>query len=467
MLSNRRSFLKHSALAGSALGLNCLLPRLARAAVPRYGGNIPGFGPLVPTPSENTGEVLLAVPEGFKYNLLIRRDNPMSDGRLFPPNADGMGAYDLNGLVRLVCNVERATGSPPLGAYPYDPRAIGGTVSLTVDPETRLLTDSAAGSNDKAFVSSSGTVRNCAGGVSPWGTWLTAEESALGPVHSTAVTKQHGYIFEVPAFYNGETAVQPLKNLGLHYPEAAVVDPATGIAYITSDRNPCGTFRFVPDTPGSLTGSGRVQMLAIDGHPEYDTRTGQQVGVKLPVTWVDIDDPSNEEKYSRPITAADRNNPYGAWYTYFQGLEKGGATFSRGEGIVHSRNSIFFATTDGGDARLGQIFELHLKNNDVQQLELIYESTDPLAMESPDNITISPLNNNIIVCEDGAGGDYLHLLRRSGNHVYRLAENLVTGFTTSEWAGACFSPDGKTLFANVYSAGAVFAIWTDHWGTIN
>lgn len=451
MRHDRRSFLTRSALAGGSLvGLDFLLPRLARATVPRYGGTIPGFGPLVPRESENTGEVLLAVPEGFKYNLLIRRNDLMSDGRSFPQNADGMGAFDLDGAVRLVCNVERGAGSPPLGALPWDPKALGGTISLTVDPVTRLLTD--------AFVSASGHVRNCSGGITPWGTWLTCEESNLGP--SATLDKQHGYIFEVPAYATTETALEPLYNLGLHFPEAAVVDPGTGIVYITSDRNPCGTFRFVPDTPGNLAGTGRVQMLAIAGHAApgvgYDTRTGQQVGVRLPVAWVDIDDPSNEAAYR-----AD------ALYTYKQGLAKGGATFSRGEGAVYSRNSVFFACTNGGDAGLGQIFELHLKNNDVQELELIFESTDAAALAAPDNICASPLDNNIVICEDGSGAEYLHLLRRNDNHIYRLAENLYPGQTGSEWAGACFSPDGRTLFANIYGPGAVFAIWTDRWGTIN
>ena len=451
MRHDRRSFLKRSALAGGSLvGLNFLLPRRAGATVPRSGGPIPGFGPLVAKPSENTGEVLLALPEEFKYNILIRSGVTMGDGRTFAPNADGMGAFALGDQVRLVCNVERGAGSPALGALPWDPKATGGTIALTVDPVTRLLTDS--------FVASSGTVRNCSGGITPWGSWLTCEESNLGP--SATLDKQHGYIFEVPADATTETAVVPLYHLGLHYPEAAVVDPETGIVYITSDRTPCGTFRFIPHMPGHLAGPGRVQMLAIQGAMEpgvgYDTRTGQQVGVKLPVTWVDIDDPSNEVAYR-----AD------ALYTYKQGLAKGGATFVRGEGAVYSRNSVFFATTNGGDMGLGQIFELHLKNNDVQELELIFESTDEAALAAPDNMCASRLNNNLIICEDGNGAEYLHLLRRSGNQIYRLAENLYPGQTGSEWAGACFSPDGQTLFANVYTPGAVFAIWTEHWGTVN
>ena len=214
-------------------------------------------------------------------------------------------------------------------------------------------------------------------------------------------------------------------------------------------------FRFVPDSYGNLAGTGRVQMLAIQGMPQYDTRSGQRVGVKLPVSWMDIDDPSNEAAY-----AAD------ALYTYRQGLAQGGAIFSRGEGAWYGRNAVFFACTNGGDARLGQIFVLHLKNNDVQELELMFESTVEEQMAAPDNICVSPSGNNLIICEDGSNAEYLHLLRRSGNQVYRLAQNIYPGQEGSEWAGACFSPDGKTLFANLQSASTVFAIWTDRWGTI-
>jgi len=89
-------------------------------------------------------------------------------------------------------------------------------------------------------------------------------------------------------------------------------------------------------------------------------------------------------------------------------------------------------------------------------------------MAAPDNMCVSPSGNNMIICEDGSGAEYLHLLRRSGNQIYQLAENIYPGQTGSEWAGACFSPDGKTLFANLQGASVVFAIWADRnrWASI-
>jgi secreted PhoX family phosphatase len=425
-----------AALASGVLGLKGLGVRLARA------GATPILGNLQRTAAENTGEYQLSLPEGFHYNVLLRRGDTMSDGRPSPGNADGMAAFGYHGKIRLVRNHERGAG-PAMGnaALAYDPGAAGGTTTLTVDPRTRLLMES--------FVSLSGTLNNCAGGATPWGTWLSCEET------NRSIQKQHGYIFEVAANASGEVAGVPLENMGLLYPEAVAIDPETGIAYITMDRNPGGIFRFIPDEYGVLRGPGRVQMLAVGGRPQYDTRTGQQRNVKLPMAWVDITTPTPEAAYRSDSRLA-----------YREGLALGGATFASPEGMWHSRTSVFFSCTSGGDKSLGQIWELRLQK-DNQLLELIYESADTRQLDSPDNLCATPSGNNLIVCEDGSGAEYLHLLRRDGSNIFRLAQNIVPGFEQSEWAGACFSPDGKTLFANLQDPSMTFAIWTDHWQTID
>jgi secreted PhoX family phosphatase len=443
---SRRSFLKHAMAIGGAAGLSTFSPRFARAATQIWGTSIPGFSELVPTPSENTGEMLLALPEGFKYNILSRTGQVMSDGRPTPSNADGMGAFQYGNTIRIVRNHER-DGGPVQGnpALAYDTSASGGTTTLTVDPVTRMLLED--------FVSLGGTIRNCAGGTTPWGTWITCEETNA---YRAGTMKQHGYCFEVPAFATGQVAAVPLAGMGLLYPEAVAIDPSTGIAYITMDRNPSGLFRFIPNQYGVLSGSGKLQMLAVQGMPQLNTSIGAPLNVKLPVTWVDITSPTPEAAYRADSLVA-----------FKEGFLQNGASFSRLEGAWHSRNSIFFASTSGGIAGFGQIFELHLKNKDRQELELIFESTDREQLDAPDNIAVSPSGNNLILCEDGSGSEYLHLLRKSGNQIYRFAKNIVPGQEGSEWAGACFSPDGKTLFANIQGAGMTFAIWTEHWGTIN
>ena len=175
------------------------------------------------------------------------------------------------GRVYLVRNHEVGDGPDAFAPnLAYDPEAGGGTTTMEFDTHRGLLLSS--------WASISGTVRNCAGGTTPWGSWLTCEETTLG-VGNGDLTKSHGYIFEVPA--SGSTltagpAPTPFRAMGRFSHEALAIDPATGWVYETEDAGSnSGFYRFRPTTPGVLEDGGVLAMLGIAGVPSADTRTNQ------------------------------------------------------------------------------------------------------------------------------------------------------------------------------------------------
>jgi secreted PhoX family phosphatase len=397
-----------------------------------------GYGPLSPTASKNTGETILALPKGFSYTVFGRTGSVMSDGKPTPAAHDGMAAFPAaDGTIRLVRNHEVRSRTPAIDlAKAYDPVAGGGNTTLVVDPDTRLLV--------RDFVSLSGTHTNCAGGPTPWGTWVTCEETTVGT--AAAYGKAHGYNFEVPADAEGPVDAVPLKAMGRFVHEAIAVDPGSGWVYETEDRGTSGIYRFVPNSAGDLASGGELSMLRVVGKPRYDTRTGQRLGERMKIDWVPIADPD-------PANAeAD------AGAVYKQGLAQGGATFSRLEGAWWGNGRIYFHATDGGDLGLGQVWELNpFPSSGKGLLSLLYESKDPAKLEAPDNITVSP-RGGLVLCEDGDGDQYLRGLTERGA-IFDLALNVNPGFTGSEFAGATFSPDGETLLVNIQSPGVTLAIW--------
>ena len=440
---DRRSFLRGSAAAtGAVFGLEGLIARGTLAApledrrVARRGEG--GYGDLIPAAAENTGEVLLALPQGFKYTVFGKTGQLMSDGRPTPRAHDGMAAYNVDGKVRLVRNHEVRSRAGAIGdlAMTYDPLAGGGTTTLVVDPVTRLL--------EADWVSLSGTHVNCAGGPTPWGTWITCEETIDGPADGYG--QKHGYNFEVSARADGIVQAEPLKAMGRFVHEAIAVDPETGIVYETEDRGTSGFYRFIPDQPGDMR-SGRLQMLAIKGRRNYDTRTRQRMGKPLPVTWVDIENPDPEE--------VDTKND--ALAVYNQGFAKGGATFARLEGAWYGDGSIFINATSGGDQELGQVWQYRPRGSSGGQLILLFESPSADVLDSPDNICVSP-RGGLVLCEDGDADQYVRGLNVRGE-IFDFAKNLVAGFMDREFAGATFSPDGQTMFVNIQTPGLTFAIW--------
>jgi len=449
-LPGRRRFLARSAacLGASAAAFALLGLRASAAGAPRA----PGYGELAPVADESTGLELLRLPAGFRYRSYGWAGEPLADGRPTPAAHDGMGVAQAEGSrLRLVRNHELATagGSFAPAALTYDPRASGGATELTFDTAQQQWLASR--------VLLGGTSVNCAGGVTPWGTWLTCEETLVGPEHGD-FARSHGWVFAVPSgAQEQEGTPRPLAGLGRFLHEALAVDPETGYLYETEDHTPSGLYRFIPERPGRLEAGGTLQMLKLKGLSRADLSHAPQ-GMTWDVEWVDIPDP---ERAHTP----GRRDGHGV---FAQGFVQGGAAFRRLEGCWHDAGRILFTSTSGGFTGDGQVWG-HDPASDT--LTLIFESPGKEVLHRPDNIAVSP-RGTVLLCEDGGrrwfgGGNRLIGLTPQGA-IFPFAENNVVlrgerhglrgDFRGAELAGACFSPEGRWLFLNVYRPGFTVAI---------
>ncbi len=155
---------------------------------------------------------------------------------------------------------------------------------------------------------------------------------------------------------------------------------------------------------------------------------------------------------------------------------QGGAKFNRLEGCWRDAGNVFFVSTSGGDAKngdvnsdgfregYGQIWQYTPDGASGEHVCLLFESPGQEVLDSPDNITVTP-RGGLILCEDDAGSrDHdTHLLAPGITDVNRLIGILPAGeafefavnrMNDTEFAGACFSPSGRTMFVNIFGDGS-------------
>ena len=477
----RRDFLRAAAAGGAALAipetLDALMARLARGAP--LSAN--GYGPLVRDPKG-----LMDLPAGFDYVTLSagtvhRTDDPrfsdrLSNGEFVPARHDGMAAFaGPPGITVLVRNHEMNAGETPrvdeARRRPYDPLAAGGTTTVWVDDERRVI---------KSFPSLSGTMRNCAGGRTPWNSWLSAEEVTFVPGQADPlnadrqplVSKRHGYVFEVDSRAKDLVEPVPILGLGRFYHEAVAVDPSTAFVYLSEDRADGLLYRYRPAVvtsgakrpnqlgPGDLAKGGVLEALAVARKPSARTQNWEDgpryaIGRKHAVHWIRIPDIDPDMDLMRdptdaPTNPTERKLVAAPTSMRAQGFRLGAAQFGRTEGMLFHHGAVYWCCTNGGRARAGQVWRLDPRRN---ELSLLVEPDDPALLDGPDNLCASPYGD-LIVCEDGHDDNYLVGITRDGR-LYKLARNAYNG---SELAGACFSPDGRTLFFNMQNPGVTFAV---------
>lgn len=438
--TSRRRFLAATGSAFAALSASgcstAPAPQIARAGNPGRGAT--GYGPLVKDPAG-----MLDLPEGFSYRVLSRLGNAMSDGGAVPDKADGMGCLDLgNGRIALVRNHELVPTDDAGGtlAHGYGTRdgtiVPGGTTTIVLDAQTLAV--------EQEYRSLAGTIRNCSGGVTPWGSWLTCEEAPTGPGqrYGEGLAKNHGWVFEVPAAAGRQVEAVPLTAMGRFNHEAACVDPRSGIVYLTEDRDDSVLYRFLPKEPGNLAAGGRLQfMVATDGTRDSRNWDGSamQVGVAKAVRWIDIDNVEAPEDDLRLRAAAE-----------------GGVLIARGEGIHMGEDEFYVCSTSGGAKKLGQVFRIRPGYDGADdRFELFFESESKEQFNYGDNLTVAPFGD-LIVCEDqytDPVDNYLRGITPEGVAYPFGRLNMQT-----ELAGGCFSRDGKWFFVNAYSPTVTVAI---------
>ncbi|MFN2489467.1 MAG: alkaline phosphatase PhoX [Actinomycetota bacterium] len=427
---DRREFLRRGAAWTGGLSISGSL--LALAACTDGGGGVGDHGERAPV---DMGD--LELPAGFSYRIVSRQGDEMSDGNPTPGMFDGMDAFPgPGGTTVLVRNHENRGHPEEIGVvvpddnrYDPDPERKGGNTKVVIDRDRRLV---------ESFAVLGGTSTNCAGGRTPWGSWITCEETF------DAGDPAHGYAFEIDSRASGPVDPAPVRAAGRMVHEAVAWH--NDVLYATEDQGDAAFYRVLfdamPQRPGDLArATGRLEALKIVGDDNFTADTNQEwpVGEGFGVEWVTIGDPEPDDDDVR-----------------HQAHELGAAIFNREEGACVGGGKVYFNCTDAGGAGLGQVWELDPAR---ETITLIYESPGPEQLNHPDNLVVGR-TGDLFICEDNDSAVHMRRLTPEGQ-IFDFAR----ANDNSEFCGACFDASGRTLFVNQQGdreqgiPGVTYAIW--------
>jgi len=369
---SRRAFLR----ASGALGLGFLADPLAASRARADNGCAAGFGPLQQADANG-----LRLPAGFTSRVVAITGQPVgATSHVWHADPDGGATFatDSGGWI-YVSNSEVGGGAGGAGAIEFGP---GGAIL-------------------NAYPILSGTSRNCAGGPTPWGTWLSCEEVSAGRV------------FECDPFAPGSQGIAR-PALGTFNHEAAAVDPDAQHVYLTEDQPDGLLYRFTPSSYPMLAAGTLEAAEILDPGGQGAIQPGQV----RPLAWHAVPNP----------------NP-GAGQPATRYQAPAATPFNGGEGCWYRDGVIAFSTK--GDNR---VWRLDLANGTIDILYDFATAPNPV-LTSVDNVYISPCGD-VYVAED-PGNLEIVALAPSG-----LAEPIarLTGVVNTEITGPALSPDGTRLY---------------------